>query len=108
MSGFQNALRHLAHGCARRHTVEISSRGHDVLHLYIVKAQDAQDHGAFGEVQFPFVAGFLTACSIESPERPPNRLQTRSHKLLSVLRSKRISSGKGGGTTAFLPGRGCA
>ena len=45
---------------------------------------------------------------IESPERPPNRLQTRSHKLLSVLRSKRISSGKGGGTTAFLPGRGCA
>ena len=41
MSGFQNALRHLAHGCARRHTVEISSRGHDVLHLYIVKAQDA-------------------------------------------------------------------
>ena len=30
----------------------------ELLEPIIVKAQDAQDHGAFGEVQFPFVAGF--------------------------------------------------
>ena len=57
MPCFHDGARHVADRRAGRHTVKVGPGGHDILHLHVVQAQNAQDHRTFFRVKLTLVAG---------------------------------------------------
>ncbi len=58
MAGIHNDARHLGQGHVVRHAVDIGAGNHGVLHLKIVKAQNAQQHGFLVRFHLAFGSGF--------------------------------------------------
>ena len=108
MTRLHNDARHFRQGHILRHAVNVRARDHGVLHLKIVEAQDAEEHGFFIRLHFAFGPGlknglfqrFFAVVPEQTPQARPDGTMTFRASVQNRLLCKRKTSRQSQGPTA--------